>query len=258
MSLGVAGWTYFNQIQCALQQMCLIWSLISWWRGGHRQGLLNIKLVSLIAVTAAASCFCRFNWADEAARAKHLVAAGELVLEDEEPFDSPSHTYIESYHDNNDGSSGGGIYNSGGDGDFSPSDVSGASRRTGSVTARADKAGVIGYQSSKSSPVELSRLLPWCIVTSLPRMSHCIRSMTARWVRKRVLLFVVCSGIAAGNVLALQPKASMVLHTGFMDTGYCTFRLWNTRRKKDGRIAMEYGISHHKLKACRSSGVIQQ
>jgi hypothetical protein len=29
---------------------------------------------------------CRFNWVNEAARAKSLVAAGELVIEEEDPF----------------------------------------------------------------------------------------------------------------------------------------------------------------------------
>lgn len=98
---------------------------------------------------------CRFNWVDEAVRAKQLVAAGELVLEEEEPLDSGGDSYADDYISsgiNHDSSSG---YNSSGDGDKGPSDGQGAARRN---TARPDRGLASGYQVKVVSS-ESARLL---------------------------------------------------------------------------------------------------
>lgn len=73
------------------------------------------------------------------------MAAGELVIEDEEPFDT--YTHNDCHDDNNDGSeidSGIGSYNSSGDGEKPLPDMVGAARRNAAV---------------KSTPPELNRLL---------------------------------------------------------------------------------------------------
>jgi hypothetical protein len=107
---------------------------------------------------------CRFNWSDEAIRAKQLVAAGELVLEDEEPLELLAADRYDNYDDlydsyNDAGGSGGAA--AGSEADKEPLGVGGAvaagfvgQRR---AAARPDKGS--GFQIKAGSP-ELSRLLP--------------------------------------------------------------------------------------------------
>ncbi|KAF6260291.1 mate-domain-containing protein [Scenedesmus sp. NREL 46B-D3] len=105
----------------------------------------------------------KFNWSDEAIRAKQLVAAGELVLEDEEPLELLAADRYNSYDDGYDGYGEGGASGNaaaGSDADMEGLGVGGAvaglvgQRR---AAARLDKGG--SFQIKAGSP-ELSRLLP--------------------------------------------------------------------------------------------------
>ncbi|WIA44443.1 hypothetical protein OEZ86_007198 [Tetradesmus obliquus] len=106
----------------------------------------------------------KFNWSDEAARAKQLVAAGELVLEDEEPLELLAADRYDSYDDRYDS------YGDGGGGAAAGSDsnadkegmgvggaVAGLVGQRRAAVQRQDKGS--GFQIKAGSP-ELTRLLP--------------------------------------------------------------------------------------------------
>jgi hypothetical protein len=103
----------------------------------------------------------RFNWSDEAIRAKQLVAAGELVLEDEEPLELLAADRYDSYDDRYDGYNDGSGSGAGGEGEKEALGVGGAvaagpvGQRRAAV--RPDKGS--SFQIKAGSP-ELSRLLP--------------------------------------------------------------------------------------------------
>jgi hypothetical protein len=106
---------------------------------------------------------CRFNWSDEAARAKQLVAAGELVLEDEEPLELLAADRYDSYDDRYDSYNDGGGSGSAAAGSDADKDGMGAGGAVGGLVGqrraavRPDKGS--GFQIKAGSP-ELSRLLP--------------------------------------------------------------------------------------------------
>lgn len=98
---------------------------------------------------------CRFNWADEAVRAKQLVAAGELVLEEEEPFELTSDS--SKFDDMCDTAAH--EESCGTDGDKADKEGLTGGHAARRSTARPDK-NSSSFQIKAASPAELGRLLP--------------------------------------------------------------------------------------------------